>query len=151
MQNKIAGRSDFDTKIFDDPVKLLIAIKEYSLNFQESRYKMSIIPDAMKTFFYTRQKDSESLIEYTRRCTSAKDIMESHIGGPIIVKNYIELSKEYKDAMYKYDANITNNITTSTKPNVYDNKYVKNASSKLYAYMYLENVDKSKYYSISRI
>ena len=27
--------------------------------------------------------------------------------------------------MRKYDANIANNITTYTKPNVYDNKYIK--------------------------
>ena len=47
--------------------------------------------------------------------------------------------------MHKYDVKVTNNITSSTKPNVYDNKYVKNASFKLYAYIYLENADKSKY------
>ena len=67
MQNKIAGRSNFDTKIFNDSVKLLIAIKEHSLNFQESRYKISMIKDAMKNFLKIRHKDSESLQEYTRK------------------------------------------------------------------------------------
>ena len=49
-------------------------------------------------FLNTKQKDIESLQEYTQRCKSAKDIIvESHIGGPI--KKYIELSKNYKEAM----------------------------------------------------
>ena len=61
MQNKLLGRKDFDTKIYNDPIKLLIAIKEHSL----SRYKMTIITESIKIFFYTRQKDTESLQEYT--------------------------------------------------------------------------------------
>ena len=46
---------------------------------------MSITMDAIKTFFNTRQKDTEFLQEYTRRYKSARDIMESHISGPIKV------------------------------------------------------------------
>ena len=38
MQNKIVGRSDVDTEIYNNPIKLLIAIKEHSLNF--SRFEM---------------------------------------------------------------------------------------------------------------
>ena len=75
--------------------------------------------------------------------------MELHIVGPIIVKKYTELlSKGHKDAMHKYNANIANNITTSTKPNVNEDEYVKNAPSKLYAYICLENANKTKYDSI---
>ena len=63
MQNKIGGRKDFDTNIYNDPIKLLKAIKEQSLNFQESQYEMSIITEAIKNFFNTKQKDNESLQE----------------------------------------------------------------------------------------
>ena len=51
--------------------------------------------------------------EYKRRFKSAKDIMESHIGGPIIVKDFIEISPEYKKAMEKYEINKANNVKTS--------------------------------------
>ena len=56
MQNNIAGKSNFNSKIFKDPIKLLIAIKEHSLNFNGSRYEMSII--TKKSFFNTKQKDT---------------------------------------------------------------------------------------------
>ena len=56
--------------------------------------------------------------------------MESHIGGPIIIKKYIELSNDHKEAMQQYRENIVNNITTSKKTNIYDEKYIKNVSSK---------------------
>ena len=63
MQNKIVGRKDFNRNIYNDPIKLLKAIKEQSLNFQESQYEMSIITEAIKNFFNTKQKDNESLQE----------------------------------------------------------------------------------------
>ena len=44
---------------------------------------MAIIADSIKVFMNTRQKDNESLQEYTQRFKSANDIMESHVGGPI--------------------------------------------------------------------
>ena len=56
MQNKITGRNNFEQKIFNNPINLLIAIKEHSLNYQESRYEMGIITDAINSFFGTKQK-----------------------------------------------------------------------------------------------
>ena len=102
MQNKIAGRKEYDTEIYNNPIKLLTAIKQHYLNFQDSKHKMSIIIDAIRIFINTRQKENEFLQEYTRRFKSAKDIMESHIGGPILLKKYIQFSPEYKQAMEKY-------------------------------------------------
>ena len=39
MQNKTLGQNDFDSEIYNNPIKLLIkiAIKQHSLNFQDSR------------------------------------------------------------------------------------------------------------------
>ena len=149
MQNKLLGRKDFETKIYNNPIKLLIAIKEHSLNFQESRYEMTIIAESIKNFFNTKQNNSESLQEYTRRFKSAKEIMESHIGGPIPLEKYIELSKEYKEDLKQYENDVMNNATSNeSKPKINDEKYVKKASSKLYAYIYINNADKNKYESL---
>ena len=86
MQNKIVGQSDFDTEIYNNPIKLLIAKKEHSLNFQDLQQEMAITADAINVFMNTRQKDNESLQEYTSRFKSSKDIMELHVGGPITLK-----------------------------------------------------------------
>ena len=67
MQNKITGRHNFERKIFNNPINLLIAIKEHSLHFQESRYEMAIIADSIRAFLNTKQKESELLQDYTQR------------------------------------------------------------------------------------
>ena len=65
MQNKIESRSDY-TEIVNNPVKLLKAIKEHALNYQEHRYDMSIIADAIMCFMMTKQRENESLSDYTK-------------------------------------------------------------------------------------
>ena len=50
--------------------------------------------------------------------------------------------------METHKDNIANKITTSLEPNIYNEKYIKKASEKLYAYIYLENSDMTKYESI---
>mgnify|MGYP000243763899 FL=1 len=37
MQDKIASRSDYDNVVYNDPIALLRAIKEHSLNYQDTR------------------------------------------------------------------------------------------------------------------
>jgi hypothetical protein len=51
MKNKIEARADFETKIENDPIALLKAIKEHALNYQENWYFMSIILDSMHIAF----------------------------------------------------------------------------------------------------
>ena len=40
MQNKILERSDYESKIYNNPIKLLQAIKQHALNFDETQYSM---------------------------------------------------------------------------------------------------------------
>ena len=46
---------------------------------------MSIISDAFRAVFNTKQKEHESLQDYTRRFKTAREILESHLGGPIVL------------------------------------------------------------------
>jgi hypothetical protein len=94
MKNKIESRADFD-KIKNDPINLLKAIKEHALNYQENRYSMSIILDAMRTLMSTKQKDKEILQDYTKRFRVARDVMKSHLGGPIILTKLVEAIQDY--------------------------------------------------------
>jgi hypothetical protein len=67
MKNKIESRSDFKSKVENNPIEPPQAIKEHSLNYQEKKYNMSVILDSMKTLLTTRQKEGESLQDYTKR------------------------------------------------------------------------------------
>jgi hypothetical protein len=132
MQNKIASRSDYDSVVYNDPISLLRAIKEHSLNYQETRYEMSIITDAFRSLFANKQKEGESLQDYTRRFKTSTEILESHLGGPVILGKYVR-------TMENYDESDTEQ----------SNKLIAKASEGLlYAFLYLENSDQDKCGSI---
>ena len=43
----------------------------------------------------SKQKENESLYDYTRRFKTCRDIMESQLGSPIVLKKYIQTLPEY--------------------------------------------------------
>ena len=96
MQSKLQSRTDFETKIKGNPIELLCGIQEHSISYQEHQYEMTIIADAMCNLVNLKQKEDESLIDYTGRFKSAKDILETQIGGPIRLTKYIETMKDSK-------------------------------------------------------
>jgi hypothetical protein len=131
MQNKIASRTDFDTVVYDDPIALMRAIKEHSLNYQETRYEMSIILDAFRSVFTSKQQEGESLQDYTRRFKTAKEILESQLGGPLIMTKYVRTMKGFD----QQDIEKTDLMCAQ-------------ASEQAFAFLYLENADQGKYGTI---
>jgi hypothetical protein len=130
MKNKIKSRSDY-RKIKNNPIELRKAIKEHALNYQENRYSMSIILDAMRTLMATKQKDNERLQDYTKRFRVARDVLKSHIGGPIILTKIVE-------ALPTYDEDDKERCAPLQEQ----------AYNQFVAYLYLDNADKTKYGSI---
>ena len=81
MQAKINARSEFDSKIYNNPLELLSAIREHAMSYQESRCEMSIISDSFRALFNAKQAKGENLTAYTRKFKAAKDILSSHLGA----------------------------------------------------------------------
>ena len=96
MQSKIKQRIDFDMKIYNDPIKLIKTIKEHVLNYQETKYSMEIIDNALIHFLLLKQKD-DPLHEYVKKFKTAKEVAELHIGGPIILSKYMKKLKDYDE------------------------------------------------------
>ena len=128
MQNKIESRTKFEIEIFKNPIKLIKALKEHVLHYQEHRYEMSIILSSMKALINSKQKEGESLIEYTRRFKTLRDVLESHVGGPIILPKYVKSMDGYEE----HDP-ASADLLIGKSWNMFA------------AYMYLENADQSKY------
>jgi hypothetical protein len=55
---------------------------------------MSNIVVAMYNLMTLRQRDDESLIDYTARFKLAKDVMEANIGGPIVLTKHVNMKIE---------------------------------------------------------
>ena len=132
MKNKLLERKDFGTKIKNQPIELLKAIKEHAHNYQESRYDVSIVLDALRGMFDLKQKPEERLTDYTRRFRTAREVMESHIGGPIVLEK-----------VCRQDGNYQKTFAEDTKK-----KFHNAVFDRMMAYMYLENADQDKYGSI---
>jgi hypothetical protein len=131
MQNKIMAQSDFESKIYNNPIELLNTVKKHALNYQETRYEMSIISDAFRAVLNVQQKESETLQDYTRRFKTSREILESHLGGPIILSKFVK-------TMSGYDP----------KDLIKTNVCIEKASEQLFAFLYLENADQAKYGSL---
>ena len=58
---------------------------------------MSIILDAVKAFVHCKQKDKEMLQDYTRRLKVAREILHSHLGGVVVIQEFIENMAEYDE------------------------------------------------------
>ena len=131
MQNKIQSRKDFSTMIKNNPIELLKAIKEQLIKFQENKYEMRVIADALQNIISAKQREDESLIDYTQRYKSAKDVLIAQIGGPIILTKVVE-------GLEEYDANDATKIKEQQKT----------AFEKIVTLIYLENSDRMKYGSL---
>ena len=92
---------------------------------------MLIILDAMRTLLFTKQKEGESLQDYTKRFRVARDVLMSHMGGPIILTKFVEAMDGYNETNIKQQ-----------------DKFREQAFSQFLAYLYLDNADKAKCRSI---
>jgi hypothetical protein len=57
MQHMIESRQDSDGNTLNNPIKLLHAIKEHTLNYQDKKYPMLCSMDAFRAFATTKQKE----------------------------------------------------------------------------------------------
>ena len=93
---------------------------------------MSIILESLKSVINLKQKEGESLQDYTKRFKTARDVMISHLGGPIVLTKYVE-------GMSGYDASKPDEVK----------KLQAAAFSQLMAFVYLDNADRQKYGSLT--
>ena len=131
MKQKIEARIEFSSRIENNPIELLKAVKEHTQNFQEHRYNMSIVLDSLRSLLNAKQKEGESLQDWTKRFRTARDILVSHLGGPLIFKKIVESMSDF---------NIDDDLSVT--------KCQERTFECFLAYLYLENADRSKYGSL---
>ena len=96
MQSKIENRKEYESKIKGNPIELLKAIKEHALSYQETKWDILTIIDAMKAFVNLKQKEDEGLIDYLKRFKTARDVFVSHLGGPLILTKKTQSHESYQ-------------------------------------------------------
>ena len=67
MKTKIQARTDYESDIKGNPIKLLLAIKQHALSYESSQHRMKTMCDALKSLINLRQKEDEDSTEYLER------------------------------------------------------------------------------------
>ena len=80
MVNKLEALPDYETKILDDPIKLLENIKILMHDPEWARYEFGSLTEAMQRIVNIKQLEDENLIDYVKRFKQAQDIFKSHVG-----------------------------------------------------------------------
>lgn len=92
---------------------------------------MAILTDTLRSSINLRQRENENLQEYTRKFKTSREVLETHLGSPLILTKYVE-------GMDGYDVKDIDKR----------NDLQKKAAEQLMAYLYLDNTDKKKYGTI---
>ena len=95
MQHHIEEHPEFDSKIQNDPIELLKAIKIVMHDSIRAKYPYASLTEALMRTLNIKQLEQESLIDYIKRFKQSRDVLKSHIGGDILNK-FVENLPEYR-------------------------------------------------------
>ena len=132
---KIRSKANYEDVIKSNPIEMIKTIKEIALSYQETKYDMAVITDATKAFINLKQREGESLIDYTTRFKHSRDIYQAVHGKVILYKTSTEQLGYPTKPTTQEDFNRIDDI-------------VNQQTNRFYAYLYLENSDRAKYGSL---
>jgi hypothetical protein len=122
------GHLEFESKIENDPIKLLKAVEILINDPVRARYPYTSVTESITRFITCKQLENKSLTDYVKRFKSNCDGLAQTMGKEFL-KKFIENTREYQD-----------------KPDVdKQNKIYKAAYPRWTAYMLMKNSDQGKY------
>jgi hypothetical protein len=130
IQDRIHAHPDFETKIKNDPIKLLKAIEiEILINDPvRARYLYASVTEVMTRFMTCRQLENKPLADYIKRSKGNQDSMAQNMGKDFL-KDFVKNTKQYADE------------TDTDK----QDKMQKGLYARWTAYMLMKNSDQGKY------
>ena len=79
MQHHIEEHPEFDSKIQNDPIELLKAIKIVMHDPIRAKYPYASLTEALMRTLNIKQLEQESHIDYMKRFKQSRDVLKSHI------------------------------------------------------------------------
>jgi hypothetical protein len=74
MQSRVEEHPEFETKIENDPIALLEAIKSLMHDPVRAQYPLVSMTDALTRFVNVKQMDNEPLLDYVKRFKQLRDV-----------------------------------------------------------------------------
>jgi hypothetical protein len=96
MESRVQEHPEFESKIDNNPIELLIAIKTLMHDAVRAQYPIVSMTDALTRLTNTKQHDDEQLMDYVKRFKQLRDVMKSYLGTDLLDK-FIEQGAEYRE------------------------------------------------------
>ena len=96
MQTRVEEHPDYETKIDDDPIALLEAIKTLMHDPVRAQYPFASMTAQLSRFLNLKQQPDESLLDYTKRFKQQHDNAKSFLGTRFLdefIKREISLTE----------------------------------------------------------
>jgi hypothetical protein len=130
MQARIEQHPDYETKLKNDPIAVLEAIKTLMHNSVRAQYPIVTVTDALGRLMNVRQLENESLLDYVKRFKQLRDVVASQMGTKFL-DEFVEHQTLYPVAV------------TAKKKTMKTEAY-----SRWMAYLLLRGSDQRKYGSL---
>jgi hypothetical protein len=96
IQDRITGHLEFKSKIENDHIELLKAVKILINDLVRARYPYASMTESNTRFMTCRQQENKSLTDYVKRFKSNRDGLAQRMGKDFL-KKFIENTREYQD------------------------------------------------------
>jgi hypothetical protein len=127
MRQRIEEHPEFENKIDQKPVALLIAIKSAMHESVRAQYPYVSLTYQFTSVLNIKQRDDENLLDYTKRFKQLRDVLQSNVDTQIL-QSWIEQTEWYKKA-----------------PNTTEKKALKDGAFEAWmAYVFLQGSDPNK-------
>ena len=132
MQSRVEQYPDFESKIQDDPIELLKAIKILVHDTVRAKYPYASLTETLERMLLVKQQQNEKVGDYVKRFKQERDNLKLMTGSHIL-DEFVENSTEYRDQTDK-----------AAKQKLKDGAF-----SKWMAFLMIRGSDQDKYGSLS--
>jgi hypothetical protein len=133
MQSRIEEHPDYASKIRNDAIELLKAIKILMHDAVRAQYPIVSMCDALSRLFAFRQQDDENLLDYVKRFKQQRDITKQQCGKNMF-DDFMKNTQEYRDTN---DQNEKAEILAA-------------GFDKVMAYLLMKGADQNKYGTLTK-
>jgi hypothetical protein len=95
MQARIEQHPEYETKLKNDPIAVLEAIKALTHTTIRAQYPIVTITDALGRLMNVKQRENETILDYVKRFKQLRDVVKSQMGNKFL-DEFVEYQPTYK-------------------------------------------------------
>ena len=94
MQNRIEEHTEYERKIKNNPIELLLAIRKLMYEPTRAKYCFASLTNGLFRLLTCKQQDNEGTLDYIKRFKQERDITKAQLGKHVL-NGFVETWPEY--------------------------------------------------------